>query len=192
MKRLAVSCWLLAVSVWCGSAAATDARYWDPLERSAKEVDVDTMSATTRSLGAGWYAVDGDVIIDGTLALEGDANLILADGATLTVTGGIAGEGHDLTVWGEDEDQIETGSLIVTGTNGVDGVVEEMLVDSSESYEPKIPFRFHRSGAGSAGITCKDLTINGGKVQSTGGVGGRGYDGAKTSYGLSKGVFSFL
>ena len=87
-------------ALWTGTAAAKDADYWDPSERMPKDADVDTVNATTRSISNGWYVVEGKITIDGTLALEGDANLILADDAELTVTGGIAGELHNLTVWG--------------------------------------------------------------------------------------------
>ncbi len=51
---------------------------------------------------AGWYAVSGDVTVDSDLALSGDVKLILADGAALTVNGGISGDGT-LTVYGQTE-----------------------------------------------------------------------------------------
>ena len=38
------------------------------------------------SLSGGWYFVEGDVYIHGTLKFTGDTHLILCDGAKLTVT----------------------------------------------------------------------------------------------------------
>ena len=51
------------------------------------------LNGSETTLDAGWYAVSGEVTVDGDITLNGDVNLILTDGAALTVNGGISGEG---------------------------------------------------------------------------------------------------
>ena len=60
------------------------------------------LNGSETTLDAGWYAVSGEVTVDGDITLNGDVNLILTDGAALTVNGGISGEGM-LTVYGQAE-----------------------------------------------------------------------------------------
>ena len=71
-----------------------------------------------------WYAVKGDVTINGTVEVTDtkQVNLILCDGATLTITGGLKlwGSSTDapapqLTVYGQTG---ETGKMLVTNSKG--------------------------------------------------------------------------
>ena len=49
--------------------------------------DCTAITSSTTALGTGWYVVEGEVTISSTVTVSGDAKLILADGAKLTVTG---------------------------------------------------------------------------------------------------------
>ena len=101
-------------------------------------------------LDNGWYVVTGNSSYK-TLNVTGtDAHLIIPDGATLTVTGGVKVEqGHKLTIYGQTHD---TGRLIA----------------NSSAYESA-------AGIGS-GINARagDVTIHGGTIQATGNVGSAG------------------
>ncbi|MCR4959685.1 MAG: hypothetical protein K6B13_13955 [Prevotella sp.] len=86
-----------------------------------------------------------------TLNVTGtDAHLIIPDGATLTVTGGVKVEqGHKLTIYGQTHD---TGRLIA----------------NSSAYESA-------AGIGSGkNARAGDVTIHGGTIQATGNVGSAG------------------
>ena len=71
-------------------------------------------AATT--LSGGWYYVTGEVNYTGCLTLQGDANIILCDGATLNIgssesrltTHCILGQNYTLTVYGQGQ---QTGAL---------------------------------------------------------------------------------
>lgn len=77
-----------------------------------------TSSATTWN--DGWYVVDGDVTIDSRVTVTGDVKLIIKDGASLTVNGGIlVPSGSTFTVYGQ---QNGTGNLTSIGTNGNAGI----------------------------------------------------------------------
>lgn len=73
-----------------------------------------TGTVTPGLVTAGTYVVDGTVTYDGDLYLKGDINLILKDGASLTVNGSIislgegAGFDYSMTVFGQAE---STGKL---------------------------------------------------------------------------------
>ena len=116
IKPLIVGTCVSTACALCSSAESV-VDYFDFEAGTGKSTNGVMVTAATAALGEGWYVAGGEVTV-GTLALTGDANLILADGATLTVNGGIAGEGRNLTVWGQEG---QTGKLVVNGTNGVNG-----------------------------------------------------------------------
>lgn len=95
-----------------------------------------------------WYVVNSDISHTGRITLEGDVNIILGDGKTMTVDAsfildvdGIEGNGSngykDLTIYGQTA---QSGTLSIT--------------------------------AAVTGIDCKNVTINGGTVNVTGNVNG--------------------
>ena len=78
------------------------------------------------SMATGWYAVTESRQLDGRLAIFGDVNLILCDGAELTITGGIhVAAGNSLTIWAQSADNGTAGRLTVTepasGNAGIGG-----------------------------------------------------------------------
>ncbi|MBR0075982.1 MAG: Ig-like domain-containing protein, partial [Synergistaceae bacterium] len=99
-----------------------------------------------------------DTTIDGSLTVNAD-NIILTipTGVTLTVNGGINAGNYTLTVSGD-------GTLIVTGTNGIDG---------------------DNGGDGGIGF-AGNMIVNGTTVQVTGGDGGYGNNdnGGNGGYGI--------
>ena len=101
-----------------------------------------------------WYVVNGTMTI-GTLSskvrisVSGNVNLILTDGCSLTINGGIeVADGNSLTIYGQTDD---TGSLLIKN-------VERQ-----------------NAGIGSASSTkCGSITINGGNVNVASGSNGAG------------------
>ena len=101
-----------------------------------------------------WYVVEGPVTIDDMLWLYGDVNLILADGCSLTVNGGIlVMDDTSFTVYAQ---RGGSGRLSATGYN-------------YDSY-------FGGAGIGGAfnGAQCGTIIIRGGIIQATGGSGLQG------------------
>lgn len=60
----------------------------------------------------GWYVVSGEVTIETRISVMGDVHLILADGATLNATKGIAClEDNSITIYGQSSDEATMGVL---------------------------------------------------------------------------------
>ncbi|MCQ2127854.1 MAG: hypothetical protein MJZ08_00265 [Bacteroidaceae bacterium] len=118
-----------------------------------------TTSSDQVTLSEPWYVITGtdDVKCYKGIVIQGNVNLILADGAKLTVTGDVnnagiqvSGEGYSLTIYGQDN---QSGQLITTGTSYAAGI-----------------------GGGTKG-NGSNITINGGAITATGdnyaaGIGG--------------------
>ena len=151
------------------------------------------VTAETRTLESGWYAVKEDVVFasDTHLTVEGDAHLILCDGATLAITnlsGFVAavdvsvrdGARNSLTIYGQVSG---TGTLLakasgygagIGGGKDCDGgavTINGGIVEAT-------------GGMGAAGIGCGypsatncAVTINGGTVTATGGMSAAGIGG---------------
>ncbi len=89
--------------------------------------EITTISSTNiTTLSSGWYVVRGENITTGTIACDGKVNLILADGAKLTVSGGVndagirvSAVGASLTIYGQSQ---QTGQLIATGRPSCAGI----------------------------------------------------------------------
>ncbi len=122
--------------------------------KSAEIVEVTESTSTLEN--DKWYIVRGNVT-RGTITVEGSVNLILTDGAKLTVYGadywpGIdVKDGNSLTIWGQ---HFGTGELVATGGFGSAGI-----------------------GGGDYYSDSGTVTINGGTVTATGGINGAGIGG---------------
>ena len=117
-----------------------------------------TTSSDQVTLSEPWYVITGTNVqcVKG-IVIQGNVNLILADGAKLTVTGDISkagiqvsDAGNSLTIYGQDN---QSGQLITTGTSYAAGI-----------------------GGGKEG-SGSNITINGGAITATGdnyaaGIGG--------------------
>ena len=111
------------------------------------------------SMGQGvWYVVEGEVTTAG-IEVHGEGNLILADGAKLTVNGGIRVDaGNTLTIYGQ---RVGNGQLVANGVDiGAAGI---------GARKPN-----YWAGDGN----CGAVTINGGTVTAMGGDAAAGIGGA--------------
>ena len=138
---------------------ATEIPYKDPENGTQTVDDFSWVQSANGNVtwDTGWYVVDGNVVINGnaTIRSNGQVNLLLCDGAKLTVNGIVVNETTSLTIWAQGN---ETGTLIAKATeNLVPGI-------GGGNY----------NDAGS-------ITINGGIVKATGGSRGAGI-GASYSY----------
>ena len=126
----------------------------DGQEQSVKTTEITNETST---LNAGWYVVFGNDVHTGTLTCNGAVNLILADGAKLTATGGnnqagitVSGGGNSLTIYGQTA---QSGQLFATGGYEGAGI-----------------------GGGKYG-SGSNITVNGGTVTANGGDSGAGIGG---------------
>ncbi|MBR5725867.1 MAG: hypothetical protein IKX56_03935, partial [Muribaculaceae bacterium] len=128
-------------------------------EHICKNFTLLTGDETT--LEAGWYVVDHDINCDSTLTLNGDVNLILCNGKTMTVAPnsgrGIVGSSSSLSVYGQSLDSI-AGTLNVT-TNDLLAII----LDNYTQHSGNI----HVNG-GYTGISAGILIINGGSINANG------------------------
>ncbi|MBR3641023.1 MAG: hypothetical protein IKN53_03215, partial [Oscillibacter sp.] len=133
--------------------------------------DYTAVAADTTAFEDGkWYVVNSNVTVNGSITVNGAANLILADGYTLTVTEGVAVTNpSSLTIFGQENG---TGTLTATGGSDAAGI--------GGIYDKSGPITINGGtvnatgdddgGAGigaSEGNSCGDITINGGTVNAS-------------------------
>lgn len=121
--------------------------------------DCTEITSSSTTLNTGWYVVNGEVTISSYVTVNGDVNLILADGANLTVNSSTMDKAG-ICVYVDDE---VTNSLSIYCQSAGTGELHA----SSSSYGP---------GIGTAGEdgTCGIVTIYGGNVYATGSKYGSG------------------
>ena len=113
----------------------------------------EVTSALT-SWSNGWYVVTDEVTVDGRVNVSGSANLILTDGAALTVTQGICvSSGNTLAIYAQSDDKATAGKLTATGSTYNAGI------------------------GGNQGKNGGTVIINGGLITVTGGTGSAGIGG---------------
>ncbi len=146
-------------------AILSSVSYYD-VEGNEHTVNADPVTSETTALSEAltqWYVVEGDVTINTTLTVTGSVNLILTDGASLSVNGSSNKAGinvssdNSLTIFGQEN---STGSLTATAnSNGV--------------------------GIGATGIdnSCGTVIINGGNVSALGVWHGAGIGGGGNAHG---------
>lgn len=119
---------------------------------------VEMMDNSFTGLSDGWYMVDsGEVTINQTLTVSGNAKLILADGANLTVNGTAGNnagiyvtQGNSLTIYSQSVGS-NMGKLTSTGRGGGAGI-------GSAS-----------NGNSPGGLSSGTISICGGRITATGG-----------------------
>ena len=127
---------------------------------------VVTSSDEAVTWSEGWYAVKDTVTVSGLISFTGDVNLILCDGATLTVNGGVSvNEGNTLNIYAQSEGST-AGALTVSNV---------------ADYNAGIGGGNHANGG--------DVTIYGGTVAVTGGSGGAGIGGGYEGSGGSVTIY---
>lgn len=131
LMALALCLTLLPAPAWAEGETETTAketvRYMYYTYNGSQSSDYEASCAMLSSaagdvvLTEQWYAVKGDVTINGTVTVTDthQVNLILCDGATLTITGGLmlwsGASAPQLTVYGQTG---ETGKMLVTNSKG--------------------------------------------------------------------------
>lgn len=109
----------------------------------------------------GWYVADGDVTIDSRVTVGGDVKLILQDGATLTVNGGIdVSDGNSFTVYAQSTSEDTMGELDANGNQFNAGIGGSGSVTINGGSITAIGDTF-------SGIDVKTITIHGGIVSTT-------------------------
>ncbi len=133
-----------------------------------------------RVLAGGWYAVMESRMVSGTINVTGDVNLVLCDGASLTVNGGIVLPsnmiGAGLTIWWQSG---HSGELSAAGTQGRAGI-EVPGAAGLTINGGKINARGDEDAAGiggGSGTRPGSITINNSAVVATGGDNGAGIGG---------------
>ena len=176
-------------------AAGTDAgrglvKYlkYDPSVGGFVEDEANCIEITARTnvlLSGRWYVVRGEITMNGSMFLDGEANLVLADGGKLTVTEGIlVREDSALNIFAQSEG---TGELYVTPAYmgaGIGGASGENAGDVT-IHGGKVTAYGGWLGAGIGGADQGDsgnVTINGGIVTAYGGEDGAGIGGGCESY----------
>ncbi|MBQ9904184.1 MAG: hypothetical protein IJM47_05300, partial [Synergistaceae bacterium] len=190
------------VVVWSVPAFADLVSYiersWDgsKVVSTDKQVNATPVTSNTTSFtNNGWYVVKTNVEINERINVSGTANLILADGATLTNDKGIeVAEGNTLNIYGQAND---TGTfsayLDENSRDPVSGAAIGGGSDYSSVTAPAGTITIHGGtitadgGSNGAGIGGGDngsggtITIYGGSVIGYGGYGagiGGGYNGS--------------
>lgn len=165
--------------------AGTSVSYYDEngKEQTAVCNDVITQENIERyeTLTTGWYAVEGTVTGNTRIKVEGTVNLILKDGCSFTVNGGIeVNEGNALTIWGQQKgngelkaQDVGTYCAGIGGGYGKSGgnitVVGGNIIATAYS-----------AGAGIGGGAYGNggmITIKGGEIEAEGGDAGAGIGG---------------
>ena len=133
---------MFALVMSFGTAHADSVTYIDA-DRTSKTCENYTL-LTDQTTWSGWYVASETVNISGRVTVNGEAHLILTDGAQLSIPEGITvNENNSLTIYGQSAN---------TGTLTINGVAPEF--------------------AGIGGHEWMDggtITINGGTVNVTGG-----------------------
>lgn len=143
-----------------GAPRAGDVLYLDENGVQQTATNAIQVAKSDTQWDGGWYVAQGDITIGSQdtpqrVAVSGEVHLILADGCTLTVNGGIGvGDGNSLTIYAQS-----TGSSMGTL------IVQNVDADNA--------------GIGGGGT----IIINGGKVDATGGVWGAGIGGGQNGSG---------
>ena len=167
MKRLFALIPLLVFCLLCAPGVlAESADYLDEngQKQTCQNAQVVTDSDTgwTGTEAPGWYVVTVDVEIPRRVTVTGDVRLILANGASLTVNGGIGvAGGNALTIYAQSTDPAKMGKLTANGDYNGAGI-----------------------GGGVRG-SGGSVTINGGSVTATGGDDAAGIGGGSSGSGGS-------
>ncbi len=159
---------LMAVVALCTAAQTARADdnvtyYQEGNAKTANGVTVINSGNKPTSL-SGWYVVTGDVSYSGQIKISGETHLILADGATMTVTH------NDHAIFGTDK------TLYIYGQEKGSGRLD-VTVTASGKYR--------------SAIWCKNFYMYGGIVNATGDSEGYGFRSADGSFTFKGGVARF-
>ena len=149
---------------------------WDGTEIQTKTISgvrYGTVSSNDAGWRGNWYVVKDDVTINNAISVYDTVNLIICDGAALTLNGGITGVDSNLNVY----PQSASSKLIASNINIRDGMVS---------------FHGGTVEAGAGGIRAATINIYEGVVTTTGGSNGSltVYGGSVTADGKISGTLT--
>ena len=145
---------------------------------SPREEMCKVMTSAMTTLDTGWYVVNNDFTVNSSVTIDGNVNIVLVDGKTLTVnannawaTAGIAvAAGNSLSIYGQAEG---TGSLNATGGDYGAGIGSGYNKNAGNvTINGGTVTATGHDGAGIGGATsgvCGTVTVNRGTVVATGG-----------------------
>ena len=174
---LALCLGLLPGTAWANGdgGVAYIERGWDgsAVTEQPKTIDTyTTITSNTIQWNNGWHVAQGDVTINQRVTVIGDVHLILTDGCTLTVNGGIQLEaGDSLTIYGQSDGADTMGKLTASITS-----------ENTAIYNAAI--------GGNTGETGGTLTVCGGAVEATVTVIDVSQSDPDTSQGNNNGSFA--
>ena len=155
-----------AITVALAADPVTDVSYLDETGTSQTCASATEVTSSDTGWTTGWYVVQGTVEIGSRVTVSGDVHLILTDGCTLTVNGGIQVQDNStestpntnaLTIYGQTQPVLDAdgnvtnnvGKLIATGAKRDNNAV------------------IGGNGGNSYGGSCGTIIINGGTVTAT-------------------------
>lgn len=142
--------------------------YYDPTTNSMKSATATAVTSGDTTLTTGWYVLDNSVdTINNRVEINGDVNIIIADGAACTFSRGIRVEsGNKLMIWGQSADYNTNGIINVQSDGAENASIGSNAVSDDHPYTD-------------SGL----ITINGGNVTSHGTFCGAGIGGGRHSHG---------
>ena len=163
------------------------------VEKFIEANKVTQLDSSTSTMTNGWYIVNGSVEIEGSLTVDGDVHLILADGSKLNVKQGVLlAEGNSLAIYVQSFSN-RMGRLSTTGRSelgedyapsaGIGGyniadkrfASGRLTINGGEITAVGGPYSAGIGGSDSMG--CGEVTINAGTITATGGEWGTGIGG---------------
>lgn len=145
---------------------------------SERTENCNVLIAAMTTLETGWYVVNNDLTVNSSVMIDGNVNIVLVDGKTLTVnannawaTAGITvAAGSSLSIYGQAEG---TGSLNATGGDYGAGIGSGYNKNAGNvTINGGTVTATGHDGAGIGGATsgvCGTVTVNRGTVVATGG-----------------------
>ena len=155
-----------AITVALAADPVTDVSYLDETGTSQTCASATEVTSSDTGWTTGWYVVQGTVEIGSRVTVSGDVHLILTDGCTLTVNGGIQVQDNStestpntnaLTIYGQTQPVLDADGNV---TNNVGKLI---ATGAERDYNAVIG----GNGGNSYGGSCGTIIINGGTVTAT-------------------------
>ena len=156
----------------------TDVEYKDT-DGSIKTKTAKAVYSDDTALSTGWYAVMSSFTTNNRISCNGNVNLILCDDCSLEATKGISvNSGSSLTIWGQENE-----SGVLTARANKEQYQNDAGIGGDDSSSGAITINGGKvnasggeycAGIGGSHISSADITINGGTVTAQGGLSAAG------------------
>ena len=170
-------------------ATANGVSYLDENGDEQTADNVTVVESGTTAWNGGWYVVNDTVTIGSRVAVSGAVHLILADGASLTVNGGInVAEGNSFSVYAQSAGEnmgalTATGGSLAAGIGGGSHGSGGNITISGGSVTATGGGNAAGIGSGKDSVSGGNIIIHGGTVKATGGSLAAGIGGGNSSSG---------